>query len=116
MPRKPVSKTNSRMNEDLKRELVKIIGEMKDPRLQGGLVTVTRVEAAPDLSSCKVYVSMLGPGGGAKEVAAALEKAKGHVRSEVAARMHIRRAPEFSFIADDGAAYAAHINQLLNDL
>ena len=116
MPKKGPSKNVSRLNEDLKRELIAIIGGMKDPRLQGGLLTVTRVETAPDLSSSKVHVSVMGGERDTAEVVKALVAARGHVRSEVAARMHIRRAPELLFIADDNAAYAAHINALLKDL
>lgn len=116
MPKKPVSKNMGRLNGDIKRELIDIIGNMKDPRLQGGLLTVTRVEAAPDLSTCKVYISVMGEGQNTADTVAALEKAKGHVRSEIASRMHIRRSPEFTFVQDDNAAYAAHINELLKDL
>lgn len=117
MPKKPVSKNVGRLNEDIRRELIAIIGEMKDPHLQqGGLITITRVETAPDLSSAKVYVSAMGGQYGAPEVVAALDRAKGHVRSAIAARMHIRRSPELLFVADESAAYAAHINDVLNQL
>lgn len=116
MPKKAQSKNMGRLNQDLKRELIDIVGGMKDPHLQGGLLTVTRVEAAPDLSSAKVYISVLGGQEGTHGAVAALDKAKGHVRSEIAARMHIRRSPELLFVADDNAAYAAHINDLLKDL
>ena len=47
---------------------------------------------------------------------AALNKASGHVRTEISRRMHIRKAPRFVFVADDGAAYAAHISEVLRDL
>ena len=47
---------------------------------------------------------------------AALNRAAGHVRSEVAKRMHIRKTPEFRFVADGGAAYAQHINELIEGL
>ena len=47
----PQSKNMSRLSEDMKRELIRVIGGMKDPRLQGGLLSVMRVEVAPDLSS-----------------------------------------------------------------
>ena len=94
----PQSKNMARLSEDMKRELIAIIGGMKDPRVQGFL-TVMRVEVAPDLSTAKVHVSKMG-----------------HVRSEIAKRMHIRKAPEFRFVADDGAKYAAHINELIAGL
>lgn len=115
MPEK-ISKTKARMNEDMKRELIDIIGRMKDPALQEGLLTVTRAEVAQDLSTCKVYVSVLGSEDATATAVAALDRAKGHVRSEVAARMHIRRSPELIFIADGSAEYADRINQLLKDL
>lgn len=116
MPKKPVSKTMGRLNSDLKRELIDIIGNMKDPRLQNGLLTVTRVEAAPDLSTAKVFVSVLGDEEAAAKALDSLTHAKGHARSEIASRMHIRRAPELLFVRDDNAAYAAHINKVLDEL
>ena len=112
----PQSKNMSRLSEDMKRALISVIGGMKDPRLQGGLLSVMRVEVAPDLSSAKVYISMMGREDGSKEAAAALNRAAGHVRSEIAKRMHIRKTPEFRFIADDGARYAAHIGEILQGL
>ena len=112
----PQSKNMSRLSEDMKRELISVIGGMKDPRLQGGLLSVMRVEVAPDLSSAKVYISMMGREDGSKEAAAALNRAAGDVRSEIAKRMHIRKTPEFRFIADDGARYAAHIGEILQGL
>ena len=110
------TKTQGRMAQDMKRELIAIIGEMKDPRVAGGLLTVTRLDVTPDLDVAKVYISVMGREGGSKPVVAALNKASGHVRTEVSRRMHIRKAPRFVFVADDGAAYAAHINEMLRDL
>lgn len=116
MANKPVSKTVARLNEDIRRELIDIIGGMKDPRIKAGLLTVTRVETDRDLSQCKVYISIMGEGGEAGPVVDALNVAKGHVRSQIASRMHIRRSPEFVFIEDGSAAYADHINRMLKDL
>ena len=110
------TKNHSRMAQDMKREVIAIIGEMKDPRVTGGLLTVTRLDVTPDLDVAKVYISVLGREGGADPVVKALNKASGHIRTEVSRRMHIRKAPRFVFCKDDGAAYAAHINELLRDL
>ena len=112
------SKNMGRLNQDLKREIIGIVDTMKDPRLQQGLVTITKVEAAPDLSTARVFVSVLNGENtaAAAEVVKALDGAKGHVRSEISARMHIRRAPELIFIEDDNAAYADHINKMLRQL
>ena len=110
----PQSKNMARLSEDMKREIA-IIGGMKDPRVQGFL-TVMRVEVAPDLSTAKVHVSKMGEENATAEAVGALNRAAGHVRSEIAKRMHIRKAPEFRFVADDGAKYAAHINELIAGL
>ena len=110
------SKNHGRMAQDMKRELIAIIGEMKDPRVLGGLLTVTRLDVTPDLDVAKVYISVMGREGGADPVVKALNKASGHIRTEVSRRMHIRKAPRFVFTKDDSAAYAVHIDQLLQDI
>lgn len=110
------TKNHGRMAQDMKRELIAIIGEMKDPRVTGGLLTVTRLDVTPDLDQAKVYISVMGHEGGPEPVVKALNKASGHVRTEVSRRMHIRKAPRFVFVKDEGAAYAAHINKLLGEL
>lgn len=110
------SKNHGRMAQDMKRELIAIIGEMKDPRVVGGLLTVTRLDVTPDLDQAKVYISVLGREGGPEPVVKALNKASGHIRTEISRRMHIHKAPRYVFVVDDGAAYAAHINQLLEGL
>ena len=98
------SKNHGRMAQDMKRELIAIIGEMKDPRVSGGLLTVTRLDVTPDLDVAKVYISVMGREGGADPVVKALNKASGHIRTEVSRRMHIRKAPRFVFTKDDSAA------------
>ncbi len=112
----PQSKNMARLSSDMKRELIAIVGEMKDPNLQGGLLTIMRLDVAPDLSSAKVRVSMLGGDNSTDSAVAALNRASGHVRSEIAKRMHIRKSPEFHFVADSGAEYATHINEIIAQL
>ena len=62
-----------------------------------------------------MYVSVMGRADGPSRIEA-LNRAAGHVRTEVSKKMHIRKAPRFIFVEDDGAAYAAHINELLRSL
>ena len=109
-------KNMGRLAQDMKREVIAIIGRLKDPRLEGGLLTVTRLDVTPDLDQAKVFVSLMGSEEAAAEAVKALNRAAGHVRTEISRRMHIRKAPRFVFVRDDGAAYAAHINELLADL
>ena len=99
-------KNMGRLAQDMKREVIAIIGRLKDPRL----------DVTPDLDVAKVYVSVMGREDGPKPAIEALNRAAGHVRTEVSKKMHIRKAPRFIFVEDDGAAYAAHINELLRTL
>ena len=84
--------------------------------LQPVLEPHAKVLLFKQVSIYPVYISVLGREGGPAPVVKALNKASGHVRTEVSRRMHIRKAPRFVFVADEGAAYAAHINKLLDEL
>ena len=75
------TKNQGRMAQDMKRELIAIIGGMKDPRITGGLLTVTRLDVTPDLDVAKVYISVMGREGGCAPVVKALNKASGHIRT-----------------------------------
>ena len=112
----PNPKNQGRLAQDMKRELIGIVGQMKDPRLAGGLLTITRLEVTQDLDQARVFVSVLGDEEAAKQAVTALNRAAGHVRTEISRRMHIRKAPRYVFVEDDGAAYAAHINEVLRGL
>ena len=112
----PNPKNQGRLAQDMKRELIGIVGQMKDPRLAGGLLTITRLEVTQALDRARVFVSVLGNEEAAKQAVTALNRAAGHVRTEISRRMHIRKAPRFVFLRDDGAAYAAHIHELLAGL
>ena len=109
-------KNMGRLAQDMKREIIAIISRLKDPRLEGGLLTVTRLDVTPDLDQARVYVSVMGRPDGPAPAIEALNRAAGDVRTEVSKKMHIRKAPRFVFVEDDGAAYAAHINELLREL
>ena len=110
-------KNMGRLAQDMKREIIAILSRLKDPRLTaGGLLTVTRLDVTPDLDVAKVYVSVLGNPDGPAPVIEALNHSAGHVRTELSRKMHIRKAPRLIFVEDDGAAYAAHINELLKEL
>ena len=68
-------KNMGRLAQDMKRELIAIIGRLKDPRLEGGLLTVTRLDVTPDLDVAKVYVSVMGREDGPKPAIEALNRA-----------------------------------------
>ncbi len=109
------STRNERLNEDIKREIISIISQMKDPRLDCFL-TVMRVETAPDLTNAKVYISVLDGEDKCEAAVKVLNKSQGFIRGELSKRLHIKRSPEFNFVKDDGAAYAQRINDIIRDI
>ncbi|MEW2352682.1 30S ribosome-binding factor RbfA [Spirillospora sp. NPDC029432] len=93
-----------------------IVAEMlerriKDPRL--GFVTVTDTRITNDLRDATVYYTVYGSEGERAETAAALESAKGIIRSEVGRQTGVRHTPSLTFVADSLMEDAAHINELL---
>ena len=109
------STRSERLNEDIKREIISIISQMKDPRLQCFL-TVMRVETAPDLTNAKVYISVLDGEEKCEAAIKVLNKSQGFIRGELSKRLRIKRSPEFTFVKDEGAAYAQKINEILRDI
>ena len=103
-----------RINEDIQRALAELFRELKDPRVQGGMVSITRADATNDLRYCRVYVSVLDKSQ-EKDVLRGLKSASGYLRRELGARLRLRYTPELQFVADDSIAYGAHILEVLRD-
>lgn len=104
-----------RVAEDVRRELTAIIGELKDPRVQGK-VTVARVDLNPDATSAKVYVSSMEGIETARTAVEGLQNAAGHIKREVGSRLKIKTAPELKFIADDSIEYGFGIAKILDEI
>ena len=103
-----------RINEEIQRELSTLLRTLKDPRLQGGLLTITHVDTTSDLRWCKVYVSALDKSQ-EKEMLKGLKSAAGYLRRELGAAVQLWYTPQLEFIADDSIQQGAHILQMLRD-
>ena len=88
---------------------------MKDPRLDCFL-TIMRVETAPDLTNAKVHISVLEGDRACEDAIKALKKGQGFIKGELSKRLRIKRSPDFTFVKDEGAAYAQKINEILRDI
>ena len=86
-----------RISEDIKREIVSIMRELKDPRISD-MLTVVKVDVSGDLSYAKVYISAIDGIDAAKRSVKGLESAQGYIRKQLG---HLRKSPELRFIADD---------------
>lgn len=100
---------SDRVAEDIKREIIALVRELKDPRVKDKMLTVVRVEVSGDLSYAKVYVSALEGMDVAQEAVKGLVSATGRIRREVGQRLHLRKTPELRFIADDSIAHGIEI-------
>ena len=109
-------KGRMRRVEDLLRgELARILQrDMKDPRV--GLVTVTHIEVSSDLSHAEIGISALGDEEARQESVAALVRARGFIRSQLAKNVRLRRTPELHFKLDRGAEHSQKISDLLETL
>ena len=107
---------NTRINGEVQRELANIIrGGIKDPRISP-LTSVVAVEVAPDLKTCKAYISVLGDGEAQKATLAGLKSAEGYIRRELAHTVNLRNTPEIRFILDQSIEYGVHMSKIIDEV
>ena len=107
---------NTRVNQEVQRELSNIIrGEVKDPRI-APMTTVVAVEVAPDLKTCKAYISVLGDEKAQKDTIAGLQSAEGYVRRELARSLNMRNTPMIQFILDQSIEYGVNMTTKIDEL
>ena len=88
--------------------------QVKDPRLQNALVTITHVDTTSDLRYARIFISALDKGQEA-EMMKGLKSASGYLRRELGAALRLRYTPELQFIADDSIEQGAHILEMLRN-
>lgn len=107
---------NNRINDAVLRELSELIrAGLKDPRI-APMTTVTAVEVAPDLKSCKVSVSVLGDAGTKAETLEGLASSRGYLRRQLAQRLNLRNTPELFFRLDESIEYGNHMSKLIDEV
>jgi len=107
---------NIRINEEVYRELANIIrGEIKDPRISP-MTSVVAVEVAPDLKTCKAYISVLGDAEAIKSTYQGLRSAEGFIRRELAHRVNLRNTPAITFVMDNSIEYGVNMSKLIEDV
>lgn len=105
----------ARTNDDIQFALSRLLRDVKDPRVQQGMISVTRVETTGDLRYAKVWLSVLGLED-EKEFKKGLKSASGWLRKELGASMSLRYTPELVFEIDHSIEYGAHISQVISSL
>jgi len=104
-----------KLRELIREEVSEIIHRsLKDPRI--GFASVTDVELSSDLRHAKIYVSVLGGEQERQRTMEALQSAVGFVRTELAKRIRIYRAPEIQFRLDRSIERGTRVMELLREI
>ena len=107
---------NTRINGEVQKELSNIIrGEIKDPRINP-LTSVVAVEVAPDLKTCKAFISVLGSEEAKQSTIRGLKSAEGYIRRQLAKNLNLRNTPEIRFILDESIEYGVNMSKLIDDV
>ena len=107
---------NTRVNAEVQRELSNILrGGIKDPRV-APMTSVVAVEVAPDLKTCKAYISVMGSDEEKKDTIAGLRSAEGYERRQLAKRLNLRNTPEIQFVLDQSIEYGVHMSRLIDEV
>lgn len=107
---------NTRINIEVQKELSNILRSgIKDPRI-APWTSVVAVEVAPDLKTCKAYISVLGDKKAQEDTVAGLKSAEGYIRRELAHSLNMRNTPEIRFILDQSIEYGVNMSKKIDDV
>ena len=107
---------NTRINGEVQRVLAEVIrGEIKDPRICP-LTSVVAVEVAPDLKTCKAWISVLGDEETRENTYKGLKSAEGYIRNRLAKTINLRNTPEITFIMDQSIEYGVNMSRKIDEV
>ena len=107
---------NTRINAEVQHELANLIREgIKDPRIHP-MTSVTSVEVAPDLKTCRAYISVLGDEEEKRNTLQGLKSAEGYIRRQLAKTINLRNTPEIRFILDESIEYGVAMSKLIDEV
>lgn len=107
---------NTRVNAEVLRELSNILhGGIKDPRV-APMTSVVAVEVAPDLKTCKAYISVFGDEQAQSDTVKGLQNAEGYIRRELARTLNMRNTPEIKFVLDQSIEYGVNMSKKIDEL
>lgn len=107
---------NTRINGEVQRVLAEIIqNDIKDPRIHP-MASVVNVSVAPDLKTCKAWISVLGDEKAVEDTLAGLKSAGGYIRRELARQINLRNTPEITFVMDQSIAYGVNMSKRIDEV
>ncbi|MDE5589453.1 MAG: 30S ribosome-binding factor RbfA [Acetatifactor sp.] len=107
---------NTRINGEVQRVLAEIIrGDIKDPRISPW-TSVVAVEVAPDLKSCKAWISVLGDDEVRQNTLQGLKSAEGYIKRQLARIINLRNTPDITFVADQSIEYGVNMSRRIDEV
>lgn len=107
---------NTRVNTEVQHELSNIIrAGIKDPRV-APWTSVVATEVAPDLKTCKAYISVLGDEKAQEDTLKGLNSAMGYIRRQLARTLNLRNTPEITFVLDQSIEYGVNMSKKIDDV
>lgn len=107
---------NTRVNGEVQRVLAEIIrGEIKDPRISPW-TSVVAVEVAPDLKSCKAWISVLGDEEAKQATLQGLKSAEGFIKRQIAKTINLRNTPDITFVMDQSIEYGVNMSKKIDEV
>lgn len=92
-----------------------IRGEIKDPRISPW-TSVVAVEVAPDLKSCKAWISVLGDEEARTNTLQGLKSAEGFIKRQLAKTINLRNTPEITFVMDQSIEYGVNMSHKIDEV
>lgn len=112
-----MSRRTSRVSELLREEISNLVQrDLKDPRLEGALLSITEVEVSGDLRVAAVFVSHLGSAEERDDALAGLQSAAAYLERELRRRLRMRRTPSLTFRFDPSIERGARLASTIADL
>lgn len=107
---------NTRINEEVLRELSDILrAGLKDPRI-APITSVVSVDVAPDLKTAKAYISVLGDQSAIDDTIEGLKSSAGFIRNQLAKRLNLRNTPEILFHMDQSIEHGIRMSKMIDDV
>ncbi len=107
---------STRINGEVQRVLAEIIrGDIKDPRISP-LTSVVAVEVAPDLKTCKAWISVFGDEKAREDTYKGLKSAEGYIKNQLARIINLRNTPEITFIIDQSIEYGVNMSKKIDEV
>ena len=109
----PGSRRIHRVNDLIQEVANEVMRQVKDPAVEGALITITSVNVSSDMNSARLYVTVMGKP--VAEVVEGLNRASGFFRREITRQVSLKRVPSIQFIYDDTLDHAMRVQKLLHE-